>query len=321
MKSFFTKLLLFLLPLLLIALPLDHFLSKRLTKSESYMEGEYTVWNDIYNGVINTDIAIYGASRAMVHFDPVIIENSLHRSCYNFGINGLQFYHIYLRHLEYLKYNEPPKFIILSCDNASFGKGQNLFNEDQFLPYMLGNSNMRKYLDSVNSFSFSDFYLPMIRYHGRRNAILHALGKRSEEEEYIPPREKGYIGMERDWNTDFDIAKDQLGTYYITIDSLSIQLFNKFLAECKANNIEVLFIYSPEYIDGQLFVENRDDIIKIYEDYSLKYDLKFIDYSDDEMSFNKDYFYNTTHMNKHGAELFTQKLCKDIETNINGIEK
>jgi lysophospholipase L1-like esterase len=46
---------------------------------------------------------------------------------------------------------------------------------------------------------------------------------------------------------------------------------------------------------------------------SIKYKIPFIDFSKDSMSYNKEYFYNATHLNKKGADLFTEKLIKKIK--------
>jgi hypothetical protein len=313
MKSYIVKLLIFILPILVLIFPIDFFLSQNLKKSKTFVSGEYMVWNDIYNGRINEDIVIYGASRAMVNFDPEIIEDSLKRTCYDLGINGLGFWHIYLRHREFLKYNKPPKYIIFSIDISSLVRDKNLYNEDQFLPYMLGNDNIRRYTSKVNKFSFFDFYIPLVRFFGRRNAINCALKCSISEENIIPERTKGYMGMNLKWNDDFDNARKKLGCFKINIDSTSIALFNDFLSECKAKNINLIIVYSPEYIDGQKFVKDRERIINIYSEYAKKNNIPFLDYSDDEMCYEKKYYYNASHLNKAGSELFTKKLIRDLK--------
>jgi hypothetical protein len=316
MKSFIIKLLIFCLPILIILLPLDLFLSKNLKKSETFVLGEYQVWNDIYNSSINDDVVIYGASRAL-YINPAIIEDSLNRTCYNLGINGLGFWYIYLRHRELLKYNKFPKYIIISIDDFSLVKDVNLFQKDQFLPYMLGNNNYRKYLCDVNSYSFFDYYIPLIRYYGRRNAIQEAIGCALEKDKSIPLRKKGYLAWDLDWNDDFGKAQAELGSIEINNDPTSIDIFNDFLYECSINKIKVIFINTPEYIDGQLFVKNRNEVINLYKNFSNKYDIVFIDYSNDEMCYHREYFFNAQHLNKTGAELFNRNLVRDLKNTNN----
>jgi hypothetical protein len=229
------------------------------------------------------------------------------------GINGLAFWHIYLRHKELLKYNKTPKYIIVSIDDFSLIKSVNLFQRDQFLPYMFGNNNFRKYLRDVSSFSFFDYYVPLLRYYGRRNAIKEAIGCSFAKENPIPLRKKGYLTLDINWNNDFERAQTNLGLIEIRNDPTSIDLFNNFLYECSLNKIIVILINSPEYIEGQLFVKNRDEVIKIYKEFSKKYGIVFLDYSNDEMCFHKEYFFNAQHLNKTGAELFNRKLARDLK--------
>lgn len=72
-------------------------------------------------------------------------------------------------------------------------------------------------------------------------------------------------------------------------------------------------IYAPEYIDGQNFVTNREEAINYFRDISQKHKLTFLDYSQDSLSFNKKYFYNASHLNIGGAQLFTSKPAKDLQ--------
>lgn len=77
-----------------------------------------------------------------------------------------------------------------------------------------------------------------------------------------------------------------------------------------------LYLFTPEYIEGQAFVAGRDEIITLYEEIAKKRDILFLNYSDDQICKQKKYFYNASHLNKNGAELFTNKLIKDlIKTN------
>jgi hypothetical protein len=286
----------------------DYYISENLKTSHS-SPGEMEVWNDIYNKNIDADIAIYGSSRAWVHISPTILEDSLKIKAYNFGIDGHNFWLQYLRNKEYLKYNKHPKLIILSVDVFSLAKREDLYQSNQFLPYMLWNNDIKKFTSSYNSFSFEDYYFPLIRYSG----TLRGLDLNSSKTNNKPYRYKGYKGMEREWNNDLAKAKLKMNQYTIDIDSSSINLFNQFLLECKADKITVILVYTPEHIDGQKFIKNRKKIINIFNDFSNKYNLLFLNYSNDEICKKKDYFYNASHLNKKGSELFTSKLSYDIK--------
>ena len=95
----------------------------------------------------------------------------------------------------------------------------------------------------------------------------------------------------------------------------------QFLKECKRDNIKLIFVYTPEYIEGQKFVANRTSIFKTFSKYSKKYEIPFYDYSKDSLCLDKKYFYNSNHLNKTGAEIFTNKLIDTLKsTNAMGLK-
>ena len=312
MKKFAIKLLYFSLPILIIAYPLDFVMSYYLRQSNT-SSGEFEVWNDIYSSNANCDIAISGSSRSWVHIDPQILSDSLNVKVYNFGIDGHNFWLQYLRHIEFLKHNEKPKTIILSVDVFSLQKRKDLYQLDQFLPYMLWNSYIQEYTSSYIGYNKFDYYLPLVRYSGKSNAISLINENIARDKVTNRYRQNGFLGMDREWNADLEKAKKGQKSYEINTDSNSIVLFEKFINECKANDIELIFVYTPEYIDGQNFVANRNDIIQIYKDLSTKYSIEFYDYSNDSLCLDKKYFYNASHLNKSGAEIFSKKLASDLK--------
>ena len=54
----------------------------------------------------------------------------------------------------------------------------------------------------------------------------------------------------------------------------------------------------------------------LYRQFAKKYDLIFLDYSNDPISYNKSLFYNANHLNAKGSEIFTRKLALDIKRSL-----
>lgn len=304
MSKFFNRLTSFIIPLLIIILVLDTLISYTLKRTKPANEIE--IWNDIYRGKIDCEIAIYGSSRAWLHIDPEIIKDSLNMEAYNFGIDGHNFRLQYLRHIEYLRKNHKPAIILHSIDVFTLHKGVDLFNMEQFLPFMLWNKNIRQYTSSYNGFSSWDYSVPLLRYSKAPVILL-----RSEKPGFN--RNKGFKGQERVWDDDLKNAKDLYNNYMAPIDSAIFNLYNKFLYECASNEIEVVLVYTPEYIEGQVFVANRKIIINTFSQLAKDYGLLFLDYSNNEMCFDKKYFYNASHLNADGADMFTRILTYDLK--------
>ena len=312
MKKFLSALALFIAPLVIISYPLDYLISKKLAESKTFAHDEYLVWNDIYNGKVNADIVVYGSSRAKFHISPKILEDSLHRTAYNLGVEGQNFQVQYLRHKELLTYNIKPKYIILSVDEFSLQKKQRLFNPQQFLPYLFWNSNVYKLTSSYTEFSFWDYYLPLVRYTGENTSLSAALGSMIVKDHSATTSNKGYKVIDMNWTDDLAKAKSKMEYFEIITGPVVENLFNNFLAECRQQDIKVILVYTPEYIEGQAFVKNRSQLVSLYSQYAKKYNLPFLDYSSDSISMNKKYFYNALHLNKTGAEAFTRMLIRDL---------
>lgn len=312
MKNFFKKICFFFLPILIISYPLDYWISYLLSKSNN-SPGEIEVWNDIYSNNTNCDIAIYGSSRAWVQIDPEILGDSLNTIVYNFGMDGHNFWLQYLRHLEYQKHNKQPKIILQSMDIFTLQKRKDLLEQDQFLPYMLWNNNIRDYTKSFIGYTSIDYFVPLVRYIGKTSVLKTSIKNIVKHDSRVPYRQNGFRGIDKKWNDDFEKAKSQKESYEIVLDQNSINLFELFIRECISSGIELVLIYTPEYIDGQKYVVNREDIINIYTSFSKKYKLTFLDYSNDNMCLDKNLFYNASHLNKRGAELFSKKLAENLK--------
>src|SRR5688572_30478180 len=131
MKVFLKQLILFLLPIAVSAYFIDRAISLNLKRSNTHAYKEYPTWNSILNGTVNSEIVIYGDSRAWVQIDPSMIGSALNTGAYNLGIDGHNFWMQYLRHSLLLKNNVKPKLIIHSIDAFTLQKREDLFNPDQ----------------------------------------------------------------------------------------------------------------------------------------------------------------------------------------------
>jgi hypothetical protein len=269
--------------------------------------------NDIYSEKASCDIAIYGSSRAWIHVNPIILEDSLKLKAYNFGIDGHNFWLQYLRHLEFIKHNNNPSYIILCLDITSLQKKDELYNLYQFLPYMLWNNNIRKYTSPYIGYHKIDYFIPLIRFAGKKEALEVAFNNIIKKEDSPKYRKKGYVGMDREWKSDYDNSVFVPGSYKVKLDPRLVELFERFIKECNNLKIDLILVYPPEYIEWQRVVANRKKVIGIYADFAIKHNIIFLDYSNDEVCLTKSHFFNETHLNKSGSDLFTLKLSVVIE--------
>lgn len=306
------------LPLIVLLYPADIFISKNLAKSGTAAFGETQVWDDVYTGKINSDVVVYGSSRAWVHVDPKLLADSLHTTTYNLGIDGHNFWLQYFRHKQLLKYNTKPKYILLSLDALSLLKTTEGYNAEQFLPFSLFNRDMATYTAGHEDFSMWDYYIPLKRYAGQYQSIGTAL-KNAVKPSPATTRYRGYMGQERTWTDDLANAKEKMDYFDAPVDPALWKLLQQFVAECKRDGIKLVFINTPEYIQGQKFIRNRKAVLQLFASYARRQNILFLDYSNSPLCYKREYFYNALHLNKTGSQLFTQQFILDLKKSEPGI--
>ncbi|OJJ20847.1 hypothetical protein BKI52_09705 [marine bacterium AO1-C] len=304
----------FFLPLALLFLGGEYIITQGLQKSNYNF---YKEWNEITKGKVNADVIINGSSRAWVHVSPKILDSVLKVNAYNLGFNDLEFRAQYHKFQEYLMYNAPPKIVVQTLDVFSLKSRDYLFDPAQYLPFFT-HPSVRKCTQHSSLFSKVDFYLPLIRYFKYRSIAKLGVKEFFSPSTHPNTRYKGYKGLDRTWTT--KVPQDTNMFHQekvIPIAKYNIQLLDRFLKECQQQKIKVVLVYPPEFIDGQSHHINRREVMKIYQSLAKKYKVKLLDYSQDEISHQKQLFYNVQHLNRKGAETFSKKLALDIQKLIN----
>ncbi len=127
-------------------------------------------------------------------------------------------------------------------------------------------------------------------------------------------RYKGYQGQEKAWEgykfNKILLSQDSIVAYH---EPEIIELFDSFLSYCKNNDIQVILVFTPQYIKATEFTKSWDEEMQVYHYFSEKYNIPFLDYSHDPLCYDTNYLRNAGHLNKKGAELFTLKLANDIK--------
>ncbi len=274
----------------------------------------YAEWNDMRKG-LRSDALIMGSSRAWVHISPKILDSELHINSYNIGIDGWCFLMQHCRFKYYLEYNPKPKVIIQSLDNLMFTKNKELYDDLQFLPYIDNDTIIQRYtVGYTGSFNFMQKHLPMYKYRNNGELMVEGFFNLFNLPYGKVPKYKGYEGQVKGWDSSFtEFALNNPGGYTLEFDSSIINEFDAYLSYCQQNNIKVILVYTPEYFEVQKIIKNRDKLFEIYTYFADKYHCPLLDYSSDSLCYKQSLFYNSQHLNKQGAELFSAKLAKDIE--------
>lgn len=286
---------------------IDIGISRKL-KEEALFSGEVQQWQQIGDGKITTDIAVMGSSRAFIHINPRILEEELNQRVYNFGLNGSKFGLQYYRFKLYLKHNPRPQTIVWVLDSFSFSKINKLYQPNQYVPFMLFNFPLYGELKPYSTTNVFDFILPLWRYRDYsywKDEIAKAQ-KLKEDGLY---RYKGFKSYKRAWTVDLD----KLQAKNAEFDTVAYTQLDELIKRCEKKGIRLVFTMAPEYIVGQEKMLNRQTIVDSYKKKLAGKKQTFIDYSTDSLSYQKKWFYNSTHMNADGAKVFSEKLAKDLK--------
>jgi hypothetical protein len=283
----------------------DHGLRK--TEYENFKE-----WNDIFSQRIKPDLLIQGSSRAKVQYSTVVMDSLLKTDSYNMGMNGSPFDVQYTRFKACIMNGIIPKVIIQNVDYETITRNSPPYQPYFFLPY-INNREFKKQVANQNllpAYKRSVFFL---KYAGELKAILTGLIEFCHLHHFRSVKHKGYEGNNMKWNgANFERRKRQ-PIMAFTVDKDVDVLFNDFLKECKQYNIKVIMAYSPPYYELNDYLET-EKIFDYYHAIAKKYDIPFLNYSCDSISFDKTNYYNATHMNQRGAELFSKKVCYHIDS-------
>lgn len=303
MKQFVYKVLITFVVIVLLATGLDALITYRLHRSDARL---FKSWNDLYFGNLKCDAVIMGSSRAWVQFSPVIIDSVLSTDSYNLGVDGRCIDAEVVKYNVYRQHNPKPKLIIQNVDYGTLALS-NGYDREQFLPY-LRDDFLFSLTKESEDFSWADRYLPLIRYAGYLQVVKEGLGLHNKLNKF--PLQKGYYGRNEHWD----------GSVFETIESVpfcqnpeAVKIFDNYLAQCKADGIQVVLVFAPIYIGVTQKVDNVQYVFDYYDSIATKYGYPILNYTFDSISYDTAYFYNASHLNKQGAELFSRHLAEDIK--------
>ena len=313
MKKFLFKLAIFITPIILIAYVSQAFIDKSLKRTN--YSSNYNEWNDIFESKINADLIIQGSSRAINHISPKHLDSIFKMNSYNLGMNGYEFQMQYYRFLIYMKYNKKPKYIIQTTDYRTLNKRTDLYMHEQFIPY-LNNELIREAVIGYEGLDYRDIYIPLYKYIHNKSLFLGSInslkGDVTSNGKY-----KGFQSINRNWDTTFlNFQKKNPNGYKSEIDSVTLRLFDSFVKYCSKNGIKLIFLNSPVYFEAKNLLKNSKTIDSLYLSYSQRYNIPYLNYSNDSICLDTANFCNSQHLNSRGVIKFNSILSHDLKTII-----
>lgn len=304
MRKYLLNTLLFSSICLVLAFGFDMFLSARLRTSKNRI---YANWNQIYNAPLDYDLVINGSSRAWVQYDPFIIDSILHVNSYNLGMDGSPINRQIIKYQKYCELHRVPKCLIQNIDFGTMAIRYG-YEREQFFPYFFYDRKLILEFEKYEKFSILEKYFPCYRYLGYEDISLESFFSTNNYEVEL---DAGYHAFDKEWD----------GTNLVNLDSIEcdcdtnmINMFDDFLKREINKDVKIIFVYAPIYYVARKKMINEQQMFEMYDSIAKKFNIPILDYNDIPMCYDTTYFYNGTHLNRKGAELFTTKLAHDIDS-------
>lgn len=304
MKRFLIKLGVTIVVLLGVAWGLDLLITHNLRHSDARM---FSTYNAIYSDTLRCNAVVMGSSRGQVQYDVRILDSIAGLNCYNLSVDGrcidaeVVIYNAYRHHAP------KPRIIIQNIDWGTL-QMSNGYEREQYLPF-LDKDDLFEQTCMTECFTLADRWLPLVRYAGYRNVIFEGLGLPAKLAR--PTMYKGYVPREDEWD----------GTAFARIDTLdfvcnpeAVDIFDRYLAQCRDEGIRVVMVYAPFYIGATRKMGPAvDSMFALYQSFADRYNCEILNYTYDSICYDTLNFYNASHLNYHGAEQFSTKLAHDLK--------
>jgi hypothetical protein len=268
-------------------------------------DGYIDRWHEFYSEKTNADIVCLGSSRVHRHFDPSIIDSITHLKTEVVATAGAQFNFYGKLYEDYLKRNPKPKLLIIGIDLTGLGVHHIVPNPEYFFPFIRPSDavasfdefNFIKYCKPLGYFYYKDIYYEKI----------------TNPEQ--APHKSGYSPRNEPWDNEQEpfIGKFKNG-FNLEINDQIVQDIFEFLLEQKKEGVKCIGVIAPEYYPVWKIENNRELALEKLYAMSIRYDVPIINFSDSAytLCFNKSDFYNSEHLNKVGAEIFSRDLADSI---------
>lgn len=295
MFKFFVKILAFFSIIFLI----DRTLGYSLDYMNSHQKSNYT--KDLYYGLMQSkeDILIFGSSRAMNHYVPEVLEDSLQLTSYNCGYagEGIVFHYGRIRKI-FDRYQ--PKLIVYDIEpNFDIAVSPN----DRFLDRIKPNANDSCVSNYIREFSYNEYLKTFSRLYCY-NSLFYDIIKGYLTNSY--KSQKGYIPL-----FGSNVHTAPTAGLETTTDTLKIKTIEKLIQLCNQRNVPLVFFSSPRY--GWTTSEE----LVVVKDLCEKNGTPFYDfYSNNDMTCVDSFFFTSGHMNDIGARVYTSKIVPQIRKHL-----
>jgi hypothetical protein len=256
-------------------------------------------------------ILLLGSSRMRHHAMPAILNRKLSLTAFNAGMDGQDFLYAVMLFDLWQRSNAPPKAIVLNIDSDCFEKSDEELQRAGVFSFYYDNSELvRQILNQRSRFERLKFLSRAYRANGKVFAIARNL---------FTHRDRDFDGFEP---LSGHLSARTVGARHESIPtltefwSLKVECFKRLANYCSKHGTRLVLVQSPRYREDQ---RAHDAWVNVLSQFLASYpDVEFVDLSacahPDVFRDKPELFKDGSHLNAHGAEIFSTMLAQALQT-------
>lgn len=243
-------------------------------------------------------VIIMGSSRAIHHYKPNIMEDSLGLGVYNCGLDGNGILFQYGR-LELLLERYRPKIIIYDVYPIFDIYGSDVVRDLGWLRRWYGHESLDSLFVDISPSEKYKLKSNLYRYNGSFIQMI--------SDNINPIQTVTYKGYKPLYGI-VDYEPDSDDDPVVEWNPLKLMYFRKFIDLCSRNDIKLVVVYSPN------LGKKESTSFNCLTELCKTYDIPVIDYyGGGEFNDSTKFFKDATHLNDEGAEAFTRSIIRHIK--------
>lgn len=238
------------------------------------------------------DVLVFGSSRAINHYVPKVIEDSLGLTCYNCGFHAQGIIFQYGR-LRYILNRYKPKMVIYDVEyHFDLGEGENERYLDMLKPYC-SDTCIANYFKEFSWKEYVKNHSYLYRYNSNFVDLLKDYKTGGK------PNENGFEPLEGTMNYNVD----RVDIPSRKVDTVKMSYLRQFIEDCQHSNVALLFTVSPRY--DALSSQVHEPVKGLCKEMGVPY---FDFFTDSCYQNHKELFHDSKHLNELGAREYTKQI-------------
>jgi hypothetical protein len=261
----------------------------------------------------HAQVLLLGSSRMRHHAMPAVLNRKLSLTAFNAGMDGQDFLYAVMLFDLWQRSNPPPKAIVLNIDSDSFEKSdEELQRAGIFSFYYDDSPVVRRILNERSRFERLKFLSRAYRANGKvlaigKNLFTHPADDFDGFEPLSGCLSPQTVGARRE-------SIPTLTEFW----SLKVECFKRLADYCKNHGTHLVLVQSPCYRED---TRAHDAWVDVLSQFLASYpDVDFVDLSNcahaDVFRDKPELFKDGSHLNAHGAEIFSAMLADALQTKI-----